>query len=585
MGFNLLSLALIVSLFIILTFIIIYFSKERLKSKETKIYKVLLISNLIGIILQLLCDFISYNYDIYNNFIGNFILKLLLIYFIFWISILFLYLCNISLKNTNIVNTVVSITFIIFVIAIFSSPYLIYRDIENNRFYGYGNAANLVYLYSAIYTIAMLILLIANNKRLKSKKVIPIFIFIVFGFLSMIIQMIYPYILIPVIVESYICCLLYFTIENPDMKVLEELENNRILIENNNEEKSNLLFKLSQEIRMPIKEIENISYDMLNKKDINDLKNCSKDINIESKNLSLLVDNILDISSMDINKIKLYKNKFDIYKLYNEIILIAKNKMGSNIEFKYNIVNNLPLIYGDSIKLKQIICSILNYSINSIKNGFIELDIDAITNYDMCRLIITIKDNGKYIELSDINDIMSYSNNIEIDDNNLFMSLKEVNSMVKLLNGTFLVKSKKNKENVYRVVIDHEMEANKLFNVKKQVLLIDDNYEELKEYSKVLKLNNVNVTTSMYGNDSINRIRNNEKYDLIIIDDEMQPYNAIKTLEELNNLPKFRTKVVVMLGLNKEFVKDHYLKDYKFTDYLIKRNYKKELERIIDKYL
>lgn len=89
----------------------------------------------------------------------------------------------------------------------------------------------------------------------------------------------------------------------------------------------------------------------------------------------------------------------------------------------------------------------------------------------------------------------------------------------------------------------------------------------------------------MYGKDILNKIRNNIKYDLIIIDDEMNLYNAVTIIEELNKEDGFNTNIVVMLGLNKEFIKEHYIRDYKFTDYLLKRNYKTEIKRIIDKYL
>lgn len=89
----------------------------------------------------------------------------------------------------------------------------------------------------------------------------------------------------------------------------------------------------------------------------------------------------------------------------------------------------------------------------------------------------------------------------------------------------------------------------------------------------------------MYGKDIPNKIRNNIKYDLIIIDDEMTPYNAVTIMEELNKEENFKTKVIIMLGINKEFIKEHYIKDYKFKDYIIKRNYKTEIERIINKYL
>lgn len=562
---------------------VVFFSKKRIVTKETEMYKLMLITSLIDSIILSLIIFLGY-VNFYTMFFIKILNKIDFVMYLIWMSSFYLYF--ISLDNNRDFTKIKKITNIINILSfilIILLPVIPHNN--NGIMYVDGLSSTVLYVVVAFYLIFTILNIIRNLKNIFNKKYIPVFILIVIIICALIIRSINPTLIITSAVLSFINLIMYHTIENPDMKVLEELENNRVIIENNNEEKSNLLFKLSQEIRMPIKEIENISYDMLNKKEINDLVISAKDINVESKNLSLLVDNILDISRMDINKIKLYKNKFDIYKLYNEIILITKNNIEDNIEFKYNIVSNLPLFYGDFIKLKQIICSTLNYSISNTNNGFIELDIDAITNYDMCRLIITVKDTGNYIELNEINDIMSYSNNIKIEDNNLSMSLKEVNSMIKLLNGTFLIKSRKDKENVYRVVIDHEIDIKYDINNNKQVLLINDNYDELKEFSKILKQNNIKVTTSMYGSDSINRIRNNEKYDLIIIDDEMQPYNAVKTLEELRKLPKFKTKVIVLLGLNKEFIKEHYLTDYKFTDYLIKRNYKKEIERIIDKYL
>ena len=76
--------------------------------------------------------------------------------------------------------------------------------------------------------------------------------------------------------------------------------------------------------------------------------------------------------------------------------------------------------------------------------------------------------------------------------------------------------------------------------------------------------------------------RYNFKMDIKI---EMTPYNAVTIIEELKKDENFKTKIVIMLGMNKECIKEHYIKDYKFKDYIIKRNYRTEIERIINKYL
>ena len=566
---------------------IVFFSKKRLKSQETELYKVMLITSLIDSVILSLIIFFGY-INFYTMTMIKFLNKIDFIMYLFWMSSLYLYIISLD-KDTNLkkLKRITKTINVIILLLIIITPVVPHNS--NGIMYVDGFSSNILYISIALYFILSIINVLKNIKNIFNPKYLPLFILLIIIICTLIIRKVNPTLIITSAVLSFINLIMYHTIENPDIKMLTEIENNRELIENNNEEKSNLLFKISQEVRLPIKEIEKLSSNMLNKKNKNDLINDAKIINIESKNLSLLVDNVLDISSMDINKIKLYKNKFDINLLLDEISLIVKNNISKNIDFKTSINNNLPLIYGDSIRLKQIICSILNYSIKNTKKGYIELDIDAIKNYDIARIIITIKDSGKHIEFNEINEILSYSTDGIINDKDLNMNLKEVNNLIRILNGTFLIKSKENEENVYRIIIDHEIEIKDniltTYKDKKHILLIDDNYKELKEYSKILKSQNIKVTTSMYGTDCINRIRNKEKYDLIIIDDEMQPFNAIKTYEELMTIPNFKTKIIIMLGLNKEFIKEHYIKEYKFKDYILKRNYKEELKRIINKYL
>lgn len=88
----------------------------------------------------------------------------------------------------------------------------------------------------------------------------------------------------------------------------------------------------------------------------------------------------------------------------------------------------------------------------------------------------------------------------------------------------------------------------------------------------------------MYGKDCINKITNNEKFDYIIIDDEMEKYNAVYIIEELQKVCDVsKLKVVVLLEDDKESIKEHYLEDYQFADYLLKSNYKIEVARLIRK--
>ncbi len=595
MGINLLTSSLIVCLFTTFLFIVVYFSKVRKISAETKIYKVLLISNMIGIVLQLCCDYISYKYVEYN-LICRIIQKSLLLYFVFWVLYFFSYVLLLTIKNTKKLNIINKIIFIITSIIIIILPYNIHRDIINKVFYGYGLSSDVVYIYSAFYTFISILLIIFKNKKIGLKKIIPIYVFILSGFLSMIIQMLNSHLLIPVIVESFICYLMYFTIENPDMKLLEELAVNKNLLQHSNEEKSNLLFKLTQDVKLPIENICKTSKDMLNMKKVIDLKNNSKLINDDANRVRFIINNVLDINDIDFNKIKVFDDTYDINKLYKELILMIKNKINKEVKLNIKIDKDIPILYGDNIKLKQILYSILSNSIKYTEKGNIEFNINYFIQYDVCRLIININDTGCGIDIDKINKVLE-DNEYIIDDKKIELDLNSVKRLINILGGSIFIDSNKLGTKVSIVLdqriyeteeIKHNKELNnyiKYIGTEKNVLLIDDNYEELNKYAKEIKKYNINVDKSMYGKDILNKIRNNIKYDLIIIDDEMTPYNAVTIMEELNKEENFKTKVIIMLGINKEFIKEHYIIDYKFKDYIIKRNYKTEIERIINKYL
>lgn len=571
----------IVGLLLLITLVILFFSKKNFNSYETKIYKLLLFFTIIFIIVGLITFVVA---KVTNDF------KLIEICQKIYMSILVV-LNYLSIKycihlfqdnkKLKILNKFICCYSVLFIILILLLPLnVIYYD---NVLDGNGLSYDIA-IIDTVFSFIIFILITSYLlfSKISLKKIIPFITLIILYIISFILRTNYKELIFEGFFYSYILFIMYHTIENPDMKMLEEIEKNRNIIERIMEEKSNLLFKISQDVKVPLNNIESISNNMLNEKKVNTLINNAKKINNESKNISFIVNNLLDISSMNINNIKLYKTKIDINILLKEIDLMFNKK-----EFNYNILNTIPVIYGDNVRLKQIIVSIINYEYKH-NSANIFLEISGIIRYDMCRLSINIISNGDRLDILEINNILDNETDINIDTNNLYLDLISIKVLINILNGSFNIKSDE-KENIYSIIIDSEIvkKDNIITNTyinKKRVLLIDDDVEELKRYSKVLKKYNIDVTISMFGSDIINRIDNKEEYALILIDDEMQPYNAVTTLENIND-KKIKSKIIVMLGINKEFIKSHYLSDYKFDDYLLKRDYESELERIINRYL
>lgn len=585
---------LIESIFYMCLLSVIFFSKKNYKDIEKKIYKNLIIIICLELFFELALYFLTPFYNKYD--ICIYVAKIYCMLVILWIKKFCEYISVISLNGKILKYVKYLLTLIVLITISLITVNKIYFYNYENKIYTYGKSVNNLYLGCFIYFFIAMFFLLSNLKKLKDKKMLPLLFFLIIGGISAIIQYFYPYLLLAVQVHAFITFLMYFTIENPDMKLLEELAVNKNLLQHSNEEKSNLLFKLTQDVKLPIENICKTSKDMLNMKKVIDLKNNSKLINDDANRVRFIINNVLDINDIDFNKIKVFDDTYDINKLYKELILMIKNKINKEVKLNTKIDKAIPILYGDNIKLKQILYSILSNSIKYTEKGNIEFNINHFIQYDVCRLIININDTGCGIDIDKINKVLE-DNEYIIDDKKIELDLNSVKRLINILGGSIFIDSNKLGTKVSIVLdqriyeteeIKHNKELNnyiKYIGTEKNVLLIDDNYEELNKYAKEIKKYNINVDKSMYGKDILNKIRNNIKYDLIIIDDEMTPYNAVTIMEELNKEENFKTKVIIMLGMNKEFIKEHYLKDYKFKDYIIKRNYRTEIERIINKYL
>lgn len=171
----------------------LYFSKTRLDNGENKIYKYILITNLVGLVLQFLCDYVSYKYDVISPVISDFILRIYLVYFIIFISLLIFYLIEISFKHKKIANIITLIVDILISIVVFLLPYNLHRDVEQKIYYTYGPAVQIIFYLSGILSLVIFVILISKRKSVGlNKKVLPIWIYLLLGLGVMVIQMKYP---------------------------------------------------------------------------------------------------------------------------------------------------------------------------------------------------------------------------------------------------------------------------------------------------------------------------------------------------------------------------------------------------------
>ena len=391
----------ICSLIFITLVAVVYFSKPRIKSLENSIYKWLVISNIIGLILEIGCYFAV---DLVNTqyLISIAILKLYVVYIFVWSIIFNVYVFIVSHKDYNkkdnsldeyfwkvkkytiLGGLTASIIMLMLPIKIFN---------EGNLTYTYGPITNFLLVLCFLITSTWVIKCISHYKDLKQKRYIPIIACVIILTLVLLIQSYDRSILIATTGHSFIVLLMFFTIENPDIKMINELNRNRLLVNKITEEKSNFLFLTSNQIKSPINDILKISNNIIEEKDQNIVKQNLKQINNLSHSLAFTVENVMDISTLSIKNIKVINSKYNLYNLINKIKLLKEKEINNNIDFRVNVSENTSkYLYGDSKLLEQVIMSILDNSIKYTKEGFIELSVNTIEKYDMCRLIVTVED-------------------------------------------------------------------------------------------------------------------------------------------------------------------------------------------------
>lgn len=598
----------ICSFIFVLMFIIFYFSKERLNTLDTKMYSYILVTNIIGIMIDVFGYFI---FKIYGSesFISIMVSKFYLVYYFLWAYFFLLYIFVISFREKSeyllqkkFTKSSIILTSLFICLIILIMPIQI--TYEDNVAYSSGLSVNMVYGLCFIMVGIMLYCLLRNLKKISTKEYIPLLTFMVLSTFCMIIQKTYPEITLMLMCHSIVTSLMYFTIENPDVKMVKELEVAKNEAEKANHAKSEFLSSMSHELRTPLNAIVCFSELLESKEGLDsESKDFAKDIVSASHNLLDLVNGVLDISKIEAGKMELINKEYNSFELFNSLSTMVIPRIGDKpIDFKTVIASDIPpVLKGDTGKLKQIILNLLTNAVKYTDKGFIKYRVECINDYknNQTKLIITVTDTGRGIKKEDIDRLFKKFERLEEDRNTSIegtgLGLAITESLAELMGGKITVISDYGKGSTFKFVVVEEIvnkESNLVVNEQttlnyetfegKKVLVVDDSKLNLKVAENVLKSFKVSTETVTSGLECLSCVKS-KKYDIIFMDIMMPNMSGVEVLKKLReekvNIPVIALTADAIEGQEEKYISEG------FDGYLSKPIDKTKLKVILNKYL
>lgn len=576
-------------IFSILLFII-YSLKTNFNISENKIYHSIIITTIITGLIEIYAFILVRNNIPENSNLYLFALKFLFLGFVTWLYLFTLYTVIVTLKlkdkdndKCRIILVISSIIFTILSIITITLPISINK--VGDLLLPTGSGVEVIYLLAVLCFVIMIIAIISNHRELKNKKYYPVYFLLAILGIMILIQKIFPDLLLINFSLSIIIYIMYFTIENPDIKLSKELKYTKELLNKRNELASNTINNLIISIKEPLTEIANFSNKKINKNNISLSLEEIKELQKTTLSLVDKVNKVMDITRIESSDYSIKERKYQTSNLIDNIKgILEKN----NKEVNYEISTLPKILYGSDTNIVQTFSYLVDFISKNFENYTLSIKISNLLVRNKCHLKFSLVVDSKYNNL----DMYEKDNKYTLSNKSIEYEIYE--KLIDLQRGHNFI-SKEGSKVIFEFSLYQRQEEVKEINDNeeieyfdasdKNVLVALNSHNDIRNLSELLMNYNVNITTAGSVNELNELLSSNKTFDLVFLSDHIYGIDNYD-IKNTNDFKKTINKLSLVAGYKLEIVLVT-LNDYQKEniEYLTLPISKTKLDDILVKYL